>query len=35
MTEVEPDAGANALEEKVNAVLPLQVKDEKDEDNDS
>ena len=27
-TEVEPDAGANALEDRVNAVLPLQNKDE-------
>lgn len=30
-TEVEPDAGANALEEKVNAVLPLQNKDDKED----
>ena len=27
-TEIEPDAGANALEDRVNAVLPLQNKDE-------
>ena len=27
-TEVEPDAGANALEDRVNAVLPLQMKEE-------
>lgn len=26
-TEIEPDAGANALEDRVNAVLPLQTKD--------
>ena len=29
-TEVEPEAGANALEDRVNAVLPLQNKDEDD-----
>jgi len=32
--EVEPDVGANALEEKVNAVLPLLPKDGKDDDDD-
>jgi hypothetical protein len=31
-TEVEPDAGANALEDRVNAVLPLANKDDEDED---
>lgn len=30
-TEVEPDAGANALEDRVNAVLPLQDKEDDDE----
>mmetsp|Transcript_13963 Transcript_13963/g.22471 ORF Transcript_13963/g.22471 Transcript_13963/m.22471 type:complete len:468 (+) Transcript_13963:494-1897(+) len=30
-TEVEPDAGANALEDRVNAVLPLANKDEEEE----
>ena len=30
-TEVEPDAGATALEDRVNAVLPLQNKDEEDD----
>jgi len=29
-TEVEPDYGANALEDRVNAVLPLQNKDDED-----
>lgn len=29
-TEVEPEAGANALEDRVNAVLPLQNKDDDD-----
>ncbi len=33
-TEVEPDAGANALEDRVNAVLPLQNKDDDDDDED-
>lgn len=33
-TEVEPDYGANALEDRVNAVLPLQNKDD-DEDGNS
>jgi hypothetical protein len=33
-TEVEPDAGANALEDRVNAVLPLQNKDDEDFDDD-
>jgi hypothetical protein len=34
-TEVEPDYGANALEDRVNAVMPLQDKeDEEDEDED-
>lgn len=28
---MEPDAGANALEDRVNAVLPLQNKDEEDD----
>lgn len=28
---MEPDAGANALEDRVNAVLPLQNKDEDDD----
>jgi PAS domain S-box-containing protein len=31
-TEVEPDAGANALEDRVNAVLPLANKDDDDEE---
>eukprot|EP00536_Pseudo-nitzschia_multiseries_P001768 jgi/Psemu1/294561/fgenesh1_pm.22_\ len=31
-TEVEPDAGANALEDRVNAVMPLANKDEEDDD---
>jgi PAS domain S-box-containing protein len=30
-TEVEPDAGANALEDRVNAVLPLANKDDEDD----
>jgi hypothetical protein len=30
-TEVEPDYGANALEDRVNAVLPLQNKDDDDD----
>ncbi|KAL3938745.1 MAG: hypothetical protein SGARI_001622, partial [Bacillariaceae sp.] len=30
-TEVEPDAGANALEDRVNAVLPLANKEDEDE----
>jgi hypothetical protein len=34
-TEIEPDAGANALEDRVNAVLPLQNKDEDEDDEDS
>lgn len=29
-TEIEPDAGANALEDRVNAVLPLQMKEEEE-----
>ena len=33
-TEVEPDAGANALEDRVNAVLPLQNKDDDDDGDD-
>ena len=33
-TEVEPDYGANALEDRVNAVLPLQNKDDDDEGDD-
>ena len=33
-TEVEPDYGANALEDRVNAVLPLQNKEDEDEDDD-
>ncbi len=33
-TEVEPDYGANALEDRVNAVLPLQNKDDEDGDGD-
>ena len=32
-TEIEPDAGANALEDRVNAVLPLQNKDDENGDN--
>jgi len=31
-TEIEPDAGANALEDRVNAVMPLANKDDDDED---
>jgi hypothetical protein len=31
-TEIEPDAGANALEDRVNAVLPLANKDDDDDD---
>mmetsp|Transcript_13226 Transcript_13226/g.37214 ORF Transcript_13226/g.37214 Transcript_13226/m.37214 type:complete len:481 (+) Transcript_13226:482-1924(+) len=31
-TEVEPDAGANALEDRVNAVMPLANKDEEDDE---
>lgn len=31
-TEVEPDAGVNALEEKVNEVHPLANKDDDEED---
>ena len=34
-TEVEPEAGANALEDRVNAVLPLQNKDDDSENDDS
>lgn len=30
-TEIEPDAGANALEDRVNAVLPLQMKEEEED----
>lgn len=30
--EVEPEAGASALEDKVNAVLPLPGKDDDDDD---
>lgn len=30
-TEIEPDAGANALEDRVNAVMPLANKDDEDE----
>jgi hypothetical protein len=33
-TEIEPEAGANALEDRVNAVLPLQNKDEDDDDDE-
>eukprot|EP00428_Durinskia_dybowskii_P014198 CAMPEP_0170209774 /NCGR_PEP_ID=MMETSP0116_2-20130129/4478_1 /TAXON_ID=400756 /ORGANISM="Durinskia baltica, Strain CSIRO CS-38" /LENGTH=458 /DNA_ID=CAMNT_0010460259 /DNA_START=229 /DNA_END=1605 /DNA_ORIENTATION=- len=33
-TEVEPDYGANALEDRVNAVLPLQNKDDEDGEGD-
>jgi hypothetical protein len=32
--EVEPEAGTSALEDKVNAVLPLQNKDDDDDDED-
>ncbi|VEU34876.1 unnamed protein product [Pseudo-nitzschia multistriata] len=31
-TEIEPDAGANALEDRVNAVMPLANKDEEDDE---
>ena len=31
-TEIEPDAGANALEDRVNAVLPLADKEEDDKE---
>jgi len=31
-TEIEPDAGANALEDRVNAVMPLANKDDDDEE---
>jgi len=31
-TEIEPDAGANALEDRVNAVMPLANKEDDDED---
>jgi len=31
-TEIEPDAGANALEDRVNAVMPLANKEDEDED---
>jgi hypothetical protein len=31
-TLVEPDSGANVLEERVNAVLPLKGKDDDDDD---
>ena len=31
-TEIEPDAGANALEDRVNAVMPLANKDDEDEE---
>ena len=30
-TEIEPDAGANALEDRVNAVMPLANKEDEDE----
>lgn len=30
-TEIEPDAGANALEDRVNAVLPLANKEDEDD----
>ena len=30
-TEVEPDAGANALEDRVNAVLPLANKEDEED----
>ena len=33
-TEVEPEAGANALEDRVNAVLPLQNKDDEEGNNE-
>jgi len=33
-TEIEADAGANALEDRVNAVLPLQAKDDEEDDDD-
>lgn len=33
-TEVEPDYGANALEDRVNAVLPLQNKEDEDDEDD-
>ena len=33
-TEVDPEAGANALEDRVNAVLPLREKEDGDEDED-
>ena len=31
-TEIEPDAGANALEDRVNAVMPLANKDDDDDE---
>jgi len=31
-TEIEPDAGANALEDRVNAVMPLANKEEDDDE---
>ena len=31
-TEIEPDAGANALEDRVNAVMPLANKDDDNEE---
>jgi hypothetical protein len=31
-TEIEPDAGANALEDRVNAVMPLANKEDEDEE---
>jgi hypothetical protein len=33
-TEVEPEAGANALEDRVNAVLPLQNKEDEDDEDE-
>jgi hypothetical protein len=33
-TEIEPDAGANALEDRVNAVLPLADKEDGKDDDD-
>jgi hypothetical protein len=33
-TAVEPDVGAGALEERVNAVLPLKSKEDDDDDDD-
>lgn len=31
-TEIEPDAGANALEDRVNAVMPLANKEDEEEE---